>query len=91
MSENLPVNVDDTNAKGTITYASEVIATIVGVATTEVEGVAGMSGPSAITASSAASRSPRCFAASRWRSGRKKLRWTCRSSWITACPFRWSA
>ncbi len=49
MSENLPVNVDDTNAKGTITYASEVIATIVGVATTEVEGVAGMSGPSAIT------------------------------------------
>ena len=49
MSENLPVNVEDTNAKGIITYANEVIATIVGVATTEVEGVAGMSGPSAIS------------------------------------------
>ena len=49
MSENLPVNVDDTSAKGTITYANEVIATIVGVATSEVDGVAGMSGPSAIS------------------------------------------
>lgn len=49
MSENLPVNVEDTSAKGTITYANEVIATIVGVATAEVDGVAGMSGPSAIS------------------------------------------
>ena len=49
MSENLPVNVEDTSAKGTITYANEVIATIVGVATSEVDGVAGMSGPSAIS------------------------------------------
>ena len=48
MSENLPVNVEDTSAKGTITYANEVIATIVGVATAEVDGVAGRSGPSAI-------------------------------------------
>ena len=49
MSENLPVNVEDTSAKGTITYANEVIATIVGVAAAEVDGVAGMSGPSAIS------------------------------------------
>lgn len=41
--ENLPVKVDvDLQNGGTITYATEVIATIAGVAANEVEGIAGM-------------------------------------------------
>ena len=41
--ENLPVNVDvDLQEGGTITYANEVIAIIAGVATNEIEGIAGM-------------------------------------------------
>ena len=48
MSQDLPMNVD-TEEKGTITYATEVIATIVGVATTEVEGIASMAGAASIS------------------------------------------
>lgn len=41
--DNLPLTLDqDNNTTGTITYANEVIAIIAGVATNEVEGVAGM-------------------------------------------------
>lgn len=45
MSENLPTNVQlAANAGGTVSFAPEVIATIAGVAATEVEGVASMYG-----------------------------------------------
>lgn len=41
--ENLPIHSEDTNIDGgTITYAPEVIAIIAGVATSEIEGIAGM-------------------------------------------------
>ena len=43
MSDNLPTNVQlETSESGTVSFAPEVIATIAGVATTEVEGVASM-------------------------------------------------
>ena len=43
MSENIPTNVQfDANGKGTVTFATDVIATIAGLAATEVEGVANM-------------------------------------------------
>lgn len=46
--ENLPVKVDvDLSNGGTISYANEVIATIAGVAASEVDGIAGMSAGSA--------------------------------------------
>lgn len=41
--DNLPLNVEkDIESTGTITYANEVIAIIAGVATSEVDGIAGM-------------------------------------------------
>lgn len=47
MSENIPTNVQfDANGKGTVTFATDVIATIAGLAATEVEGVANMVGNS---------------------------------------------
>lgn len=49
MSQDLPMNVDTTEEKGAITYATEVIATIVGVATAEVEGIASMAGAASIS------------------------------------------
>ena len=53
MNQDLPVHVDPNKdlfqEKGTITYATEVIATIVGVATTEVEGIASMAGAASIS------------------------------------------
>ncbi len=49
MNQDLPMNVDPLEEKGTITYATEVISTIVGVATTEVEGIASMSGTASIS------------------------------------------
>ncbi|MCL2545324.1 MAG: Asp23/Gls24 family envelope stress response protein [Clostridia bacterium] len=53
MNQDLPMHVDPDKdlfqEKGTITYATEVIATIVGVATTEVEGIASMAGPASIS------------------------------------------
>ncbi len=43
MSDNLPTNVQmETSSNGTVSFVPEVIATIAGVATTEVEGVASM-------------------------------------------------
>ena len=45
MNENLPTNVQlDANGKGTVVFATDVIATIAGLAATEVEGVASMVG-----------------------------------------------
>jgi uncharacterized alkaline shock family protein YloU len=49
MHEDLPVHVDSLEGKGTITYATEVISTIVGVATTEVEGITSMAGSATIS------------------------------------------
>lgn len=43
MSENIPTNVEmDTNGNGSVSFAAEVVATIAGLAATEVEGVATM-------------------------------------------------
>ena len=48
MNENLPSNVQmDANENGSVIFATDVIATIAGLAATEVEGVASMVGPSA--------------------------------------------
>lgn len=45
MNENLPTNVQlDANGNGTVSFATDVIATIAGLAATEVEGVASMYG-----------------------------------------------
>ncbi len=44
MSDNLPVNVTIDDGVGSVTFAADVIATIAGLAATEVEGVAGMTG-----------------------------------------------
>jgi len=47
MNENYPSDVKlDENPDGTVSFATEVIATIAGLAATEVEGVASMSSPS---------------------------------------------
>ena len=44
MSENLPINVTIDEGNGSVTFAADVIATIAGLAATEIEGVAGMTG-----------------------------------------------
>ena len=45
MNENLPTNVQlDANGNGSVVFATDVIATIAGLAATEVEGVASMAG-----------------------------------------------
>ena len=44
MSENLPINVTIDEGIGSVTFAADVIATIAGLAATEIEGVAGMTG-----------------------------------------------
>ncbi len=49
MNQDLPIRVETVEEKGTITYATEVIATIVGVATTEVEGISSMAGAATIS------------------------------------------
>lgn len=49
MSDNLSTNVQlESNGKGTVSFATEVVATIAGLATIEVEGVASMWSPSGI-------------------------------------------
>ena len=48
MNENLPTNVQlDANGNGSVVFATDVIATIAGLAATEVEGVASMAGTAA--------------------------------------------
>ena len=45
MSDNMPTNVQlDANANGSVSFATEVVATIAGLAATEIEGVASMAG-----------------------------------------------
>ena len=52
MSENnMTIDIEKGQDKGQITYANEVIATIVTVATTEVEGISGIAGAGASTIS----------------------------------------
>ena len=46
MSENMTIDMEKDQDKGQITYANEVISTIVSVATTEVEGISGIVGAS---------------------------------------------
>ena len=49
MSENESLDMEKDRDNGQITYANEVVATIVSVATTEVEGISGISGAGAIS------------------------------------------
>lgn len=49
MNENLTIDMENDQEKGQITYANEVIATIVSVATTEVEGISGIVGAGSIS------------------------------------------
>ena len=44
MNENMTIDMERDQESGQITYANEVIATIVSVATTEVEGISGIAG-----------------------------------------------
>jgi len=45
MNENMSTNVQlDANANGSVSFATEVVATIAGLAATEIEGVASMAG-----------------------------------------------
>ena len=46
MSENMTIDMEKDQDKGQITYANEVISTIVSVATTEVDGISGIVGAS---------------------------------------------
>ena len=46
MNENMTIDMERDQESGQITYANEVIATIVSVATTEVEGISGIAGNS---------------------------------------------
>ena len=46
MNENMTIDMERDQESGQITYANEVIATIVSVATTEVEGISGIAGSS---------------------------------------------
>lgn len=59
MSENENVNMQRDQDNGQITYANEVIATIVSVATTEVEGISGISGAGPISGILGKGKAPR--------------------------------
>lgn len=59
MNENNIAEKDRDQDNGQITYANEVIATIVSVATTEVEGISGIAGSSSITGILAKGKTPR--------------------------------
>ena len=59
MSENNMIEKERDLDNGQITYANEVIATIVSVATTEVEGISGIAGSGAISGILAKGKTPR--------------------------------
>ena len=60
MSENnMTIDIEKGQDKGQITYANEVIATIVSVATTEVEGIAGIAGAAPVSGFLAKGKTPR--------------------------------
>lgn len=62
MNENYPSDVKlDENPDGTVSFATDVVATIAGLAATEVEGVASMSSPSSGLADMFARKSTRNF------------------------------
>ena len=59
MSQNIVIEKEKDLDNGQITYANEVIATIVSVATTEVEGITGIAGSGAISGILAKGKTPR--------------------------------
>lgn len=59
MSENMTIDMEKDQDKGQITYANEVISTIVSVATTEVEGISGIVGATSMTGIIGKGRTPR--------------------------------
>lgn len=59
MNENLTIDMEKEQESGQITYANEVIATIVSVATTEVEGIAGIVGSGSLSGLLGKGRTPR--------------------------------
>ena len=59
MRENMTIDMEKDQDNGQITYANEVISTIVSVATTEVEGISGIVGASSMTGIIGKGRTPR--------------------------------
>ena len=59
MSENMTIDMEKDQDNGQITYANEVISTIVSVATAEVEGISGIVGATAMTGIIGKGRTPR--------------------------------
>ena len=59
MNENMTIEMEKDQDNGQITYANEVISTIVSVATTEVEGIASIVGASSISGIIAKGKTPR--------------------------------
>ena len=59
MSENMTIDMEKDQDNGQITYANEVISTIVSVATTEVDGISGIVGASSISGILAKGKTPR--------------------------------
>ena len=59
MNENMTIDIEKDQDNGQITYADEVISTIVSVATTEVEGISGIVGASSISGILAKGKTPR--------------------------------
>ena len=59
MSENMTIEMEKDQDNGQITYANEVISTIVSVATAEVDGISGIVGASSISGILAKGKTPR--------------------------------
>ena len=59
MRENMTIDMEKDQDKGQITYANEVISTIVSVATTEVEGISGIVGSTSMSGIIGKGRTPR--------------------------------
>lgn len=59
MNENVTIDMERDQENGQITYANEVIATIVSVATTEVDGISGIAGSSSLSGILAKGKTPR--------------------------------
>lgn len=59
MNENVTMDMDRDQDNGQITYANEVISTIVSVATTEVDGISGIAGSGSLSGLLAKGRTPR--------------------------------
>lgn len=59
MNENVTIDMERDQENGQITYANEVIATIVSVATTEVEGISGIAGSGSLSGILAKGKTPR--------------------------------